>query len=85
MTRVDPNLRRIDIIGAFRYRNRIIQDIKSERTVGTLSAEYFLLCSFPVLSTKALHDPHLRKRKRVLLKLHAIFISDRDRSSYLMT
>lgn len=53
MSRVDPNLRRIDIIGAFGYRNRIIQGIKPEHTARTLSAEYFLSCSFPIISTKA--------------------------------
>lgn len=62
MTRVDPNLR-IDIIGAFWYRNRIIRGIKLEHTAGTLSAEHFLPCGFPI-SVKELRDLYLHIRNR---------------------
>lgn len=83
MTRADPNLRRVDIIGALRYRNRIIQGIKN-----TTRRQCLLSISCRALLVISVNPPYaylrLRERgERVLSKLgRKFFILDYSSSFF---
>lgn len=68
MTRAGLNLRRVDIIGAFRYRNRIMQGIKAEHRAGTASLERFPSYLRAVVSATELGALALREHEISLVK-----------------
>lgn len=73
MTRADPNLQRIDIIGALRYRNRIIRGIKNtarRQCLLSISCRALLISVNPPYAYLRVRE----RGKKVLLKLRCPFL-----------